>query len=39
MSQTVANEKHKFDRNVNIEDILKTTDDSEIGYFIEIDLS
>ena len=28
----------KFDRNVKLEDILNTPDDSDIGYFIEGDL-
>ena len=28
----------KFDRDIKLEDILKTPDDSDIGYFIEVDL-
>ena len=28
----------KFDRNVKLEDILITPDDSDIDYFIEVDL-
>ena len=27
-----------FDNNVELEDILKTLDDSDIGYFVEFDL-
>ena len=28
----------KFDKNVILEDILNTPDDSDLGYFIEVDL-
>ena len=28
----------KFDNNVKLEDMLNTPDDSDIGYFIEVDL-
>ena len=28
----------KFDKNVKVEDILNTPDDSDIGYFLEVDL-
>ena len=31
--------KIKFDKNVALEDILETPDDSEIGYFLEVDLT
>ena len=30
--------KSKFERNVCLETILNTPDDSDIGYFIEVDL-
>ena len=38
MREHLPNDENKFDRNVKIEDILNTPDDSDIGYFIEIDL-
>ena len=38
MSQTLPYDEIKFDNNVNLEDILNTPDDSDIGYFVEADL-
>ena len=39
MSQPLPFDEIKFDNNVKLEDILNTPDDSNIGYFIEIDLT
>ena len=39
MSESLPYDEIKFDQNVNLEDILKTPDDSDIGYFIEVDLT
>ena len=38
MSETLPYDEIKFDRNIKLEDILTTPDDSNIGYFIEVDL-
>ena len=38
MSQLFTYDEIKFDRNVPLEDILNTLDDSDIDYFIEVDL-
>ena len=38
MSQPLPYDEIKFDKNVKLEDILKTPDDGDIGYFIEVDL-
>ena len=38
MSQSLPYDENKFDNNVNLEDILNTPDDSNIGYLIEVDL-
>ena len=38
MSQPLPFDEIKFDNNVTLEDILLTPDDSDIGYFIEVDL-
>ena len=38
MSQPLPYDEIKFDKNVKLEDILDTPDDSDIGYFIEADL-
>ena len=38
MSEPLPYDEIKFDNNVNLEDILNTPDDSDIGYFIEVDL-
>ena len=38
MSEYLPYDEIKFDRNVKLQDILKTPDDSDIGYFIEVDL-
>ena len=38
MCQLLPYDEIKFDKNVELEDILKTPDDSDIGYFIEVDL-
>ena len=39
MSQPLPFDEIKFDKNVKLEDILNTPDDSDIGYFIEVDLT
>ena len=39
MSQPLPFDGLKFDNNVKLEDILNTPDDSNIGYFIEVDLT
>ena len=38
MSQLLPYDEIKFDYNVKLEDILNTRDDSDIGYFVEVDL-
>ena len=38
MSQPLPYDEIKFDKNVKLEDILNTPDDSDIGYFVEVDL-
>ena len=38
MSQPLPYDEIKFDNTVKLEDILNTPDDSDIGYFIEVDL-
>ena len=38
MSQYLPYDEIKFDNNISLEDILNTPDDSDIGYFIEVDL-
>ena len=38
MSEYLPFDEIKFDSNVKLEDTLITSDDSEIGYFIEVDL-
>ena len=38
MSEPLPYDEIKFDNNVNLEDILNTPDDSDVGYFTEIDL-
>ena len=38
MSEPLPYDEIKFDQNVNLEDILNTPDDSDIGYFVETDL-
>ena len=38
MSEPLPYDEIKFDKKVNLEDILNTPDDSDIGYFIEADL-
>ena len=37
MSQLLPYDEIKFDTNVKLEDILNTPDDSDIGYFLEVD--
>ena len=37
MSQPLPYDEIKYDNNTKLEDILKTPDDSDIGYFIEVD--
>ena len=39
MSQPLPFDKIKFDQNVELEDILNTPDDSDVGYIIEVDLT
>ena len=39
MSQPLPYDGIKFDKNVKLEDILNTPDDSDIDYFIEVDLT
>ena len=39
MSESLLYDEIKFDRDVKLEDILNTPDDSDIGYFIEVDLN
>ena len=39
MSQYLPYDEIKFDNNIELEDILNTPDDSDIGYFIEVDLT
>ena len=39
MSQSSPKDKTKFDRKVKLEVILSTPDDSDIGYFINVDVS
>ena len=38
VSEPLPYDEIKFDQNVNLEDILNTPDDSDIGYFVEADL-
>ena len=38
MSQYLPYDEIKFDNNVTLEDIINTPDDSDIGYFVEVDL-
>ena len=38
MSQTLPYDEIKFDKNVELEDVLNTPDDSDTGYFVEADL-
>ena len=37
-SETLPHDEIKFDINVELEVILNTPDDSDIGYFVEVDL-
>ena len=39
MSEYLPYEQIKFDNNVKLEDILNTPDDSDNGYFVEVDLT
>ena len=38
MSQLLPYIEIKLDKNFKLEDILKTPDDSDVGYFVEVDL-
>ena len=38
MSQPLPYDEIKFDKNIKLEEILNTPDDSDIGYFVEVDL-
>ena len=37
MTESLPYDEVKLDRNVELEDTLNTPDDSDIGYFIEVD--
>ena len=39
MSQTLPHNEIKFDGNVKLEDIINTTDDTDNGYFVKVDLT
>ena len=39
INQSLPYDETKFDKNVNFEDILNTLDNSDIGYFVEVDLT
>ena len=39
MSQILRYDEIKFDKNVKLEDILNTPDNSDVGYFVEVDLT
>ena len=39
MSQPLHYDEIKFNKNVKLEDISNTPNDSDIGYFIEVDLT
>ena len=39
MSEPLPHDEIKFDENVKLEEILNTPDDSDIGYFVEVDLT
>ena len=38
MSEPLPYDEINFDRDIKLEDILNTPDDSDIGYFVEVDL-
>ena len=38
MSQPLPYDEIKFDNNIKLEDIINTPDDSDIGYFVEVNL-
>ena len=38
MSESLPYDKIKLDNNVNLENILNSPDDSDIGYFVEVDI-
>ena len=38
MCQSLPYDEIKFNNDIKLEDILNTSDDSEYGYFIEVDL-
>ena len=38
MNESIPYDEIKFDKNVILEDFLNTPDDSDFGYFVEIDL-
>ena len=39
LSQPIPNDETKFEMNFNLEEILNTPDDSDVGYLVEVDLS
>ena len=39
MSEYLPYDEIKFDKNVRLEEILNTPDNSDIGFFIEVDLN
>ena len=38
MSQFLTYDEIKFEKDICLEEILNTSDDNEIGYFLEVDL-
>ena len=38
MSKSLPQDEKKIDKNVNLEDIIKTPVDSDFCYFVEVDL-
>ena len=39
MSESLPHDEFEFNKIVNLEDVLSTPDDSDIGYFVEVDLN
>ena len=39
MSESIPYDEMKFDKNVDLEDILNTPDDSDLGYFVDARLN
>ena len=38
MIESLPYDEFKIDKNINLEDIITTPDDSDVGYFVECDL-